>query len=169
MPKVYVGSLNKVKVEAVNVVLNGFDLIPVNTDSKVSSQPFNDEETIEGAFNRASGLPKDGLRIGLEAGVHVIKDIMYLVNWGVLIDEDENIYYAGGTRIPLPNDVKEKLETTNEELATIMDKYYHTVDIKHNEGAIGLFTNGLIKRVDIFTHIVKLLYGQYLYKRGVSI
>ena len=163
MYKVYVGSTNVVKLEAVKEVFNDYEVIGFNVESGVSSQPFSDEETLLGALNRAKGLPKDGLRIGLEAGVQITNDIMYLVNFGVLIDANDNVFYAGGTRIPLPNKVSERLEGKETELSIVMDELYNTVDIKHKEGAIGLFTNQVVKRKDIFVHIVKLLYGQYLY------
>lgn len=168
MCKVYVGSKNNVKLSACKLVLNDFEVIGYNSNSKVSSQPKTDEETITGAINRAKDIPYEGIRIGLEAGVHKCMDNLYLVNWGVLIDENNNIYIAGGTRIPLPRFVEEKIYSTNMELAEIMDEYFNTIDIKHNEGAVGVFTSGQVKRVDIFIHIVKLLYGQYLAKRDIN-
>ncbi len=45
-----------------------------------------------------------------------------------------------------------------------MGETFHDQDIRLKQGAIGIFTNNQIKRVDIFIHIVKLLYGEYLYK-----
>lgn len=165
MYKVYVGSTNKVKVAAVKEALSDYEVIAIEVGSQVHKQPWGDEETIKGAYNRALALPKGGIRIGLEAGVSLCEGKLFLINWGVLIDEKDDVYYAGGTRIPLPDLVKEKLMDRKYELAEVMDKYYHTTDIKHNEGAISIFTDGLVKRKDIFTHIVKLLYGQYLYRR----
>jgi len=161
MNKCYLGSENKVKLEVVKEVLTNYEVIGINVDSKVSKQPLSDEETLQGALNRAQALPKDGLRIGLEAGVQMFQDMCFLVNWGVLIDFEDNIYYAGGTRIPLDDFVKDKLFKEKKELADVMDEFLHTKDIKQKEGAIGYFTYNYIKRKDIFVHIVKLLYGQY--------
>ena len=163
--KIYIGSTNKVKVGAVRNILEplGFEIIPMNVDSKVSSQPKNDEETLRGAINRALALPKDGLRVGLEAGVEILHDDLYLTNFGVLIDQDNNIYKAGGTRIVLPEFFKKVLFEEGLELSDAMEKYFGMIDIKHTEGAIGYFTNGMVKRVDIFEHIIKLLYGEYLH------
>jgi non-canonical (house-cleaning) NTP pyrophosphatase len=47
-----------------------------------------------------------------------------------------------------------------------MEKISSIENIKEKEGAIGYFTNNQIIRSDIFVHIVKLLYGQYLFKKG---
>lgn len=163
MYNVYLGSTNPVKIKAIQKVIDT-NVIAIEVNSEVSNQPFSDEETIKGAYNRAINISEKGLRFGLEAGVQMVNDIMFLVNWGVLIDEEDNVYYAGGTRIPLPEEIKSELLKREKELADIMDQYFHTYNIKHNQGAIGILTNGLVNREEIFVHIVKLLYGQYLTK-----
>jgi inosine/xanthosine triphosphatase len=162
MPKCYLGSTNRVKVAATKQVLKQFEVVGLPVNSQVSAQPLSDLETIEGAKNRALALPKDGLRIGLEAGVQLHHDMLFLVNWGVLIDENHRCYYAGGTRIPLPEFMKEELLVKKIELADVMDSYMSTANIREKQGAIGVFTQNVVKRKDIFIHIVKLLYGQYL-------
>lgn len=167
---VYIGSKNRVKVEAVQDVLKNYNynFIALAVNSCVSDQPKSDKETITGALNRAKALPEDGLRFGLEAGVELLDDKLFLTNFGVLIDEIGTIYYAGGTRIVLPEIIKEYIFEKGYELADAMDEYFKTIDIKKNNGAIGFFTAGLVNRKDIFIHIIKLLYGQYLYRRGIK-
>lgn len=167
MTKCYLGSLNNVKLDAVKEVLSEYEVIGKDVDSGVGKQPLNDSETIKGALNRALALPKDGLRIGLEAGVHIQDNILFLVNWGVMLDFDDNIYYAGGTRIPMDEFIKDELFINKKELAEVMDDYLHRDGIKYKEGAIGFFTNNQVMRKDIFTHITKLLYGQYLRRTRV--
>ncbi|MFA7436298.1 MAG: DUF84 family protein, partial [Bacilli bacterium] len=120
MTKCYLGSQNIVKLAAVEEVLSDYEVIGLKVDSGVGSQPLSDLETIRGALNRANALPKDGLRIGLEAGVEIHNNILFLVNWGVLIDTDDNIYYAGGTRIPMDSFIKDKLFIEKKELADVM-------------------------------------------------
>lgn len=164
--KAYVASTNEAKVNACLEVLKDYEIVSIKTDSLVSLQPKTDEETIQGALNRARSLPSDGLRIGLEAGVSFHNDKLFLVNWGVLIDEDGNEYYAGGTRITLPDYVKDGIFNEGKELADIMAERFKDTDIRGKQGAIGIFTNMQVKRVDIFIHIVKLLYGEYLYKKN---
>lgn len=163
---VYLGSKNIVKVTAVKEILEplGYEVIGLDVDSQVGAQPKNDKETITGAYNRANALPEDGLRIGLEAGVEELEGILYLTNWGALIDENSKVYKAGGTRLPLPKEIATLIMEKGYELSDAMNLYFSTQDIKHKNGAIGYFTCDLVKRVDIFTHIVKLLYGQYLYQ-----
>ena len=161
-----IASTNKVKVEALKEVLTDYEVIAMKVDSGVSNQPKSDEETILGAVNRAKGLPKEGLRFGLEAGVTKQFGKLYLVNFGALIDMDDNIYTAGGTRIELPKIIEDKIFNEGKELADIMEEVYNEKDVRSHQGAIGIFTSNMVKRVDIFTHIIKLLYGQYLYKES---
>ena len=101
MTKCYLGSLNRVKLAAVKEVFQDCEVIAMNVESGVKAQPLSDEETIRGARNRALALPEDGLRIGLEAGVQMQEGLLFLVNWGVLVDLEGNVYYAGGTRYSL--------------------------------------------------------------------
>lgn len=166
MTKVYVGTTNNAKVNACREVLKEYEIVPLKTDSKVSNQPKTDEETITGAYNRAMSLPKDGLRIGLEAGVQMHMEKLFLVNWGVLIDEDDNVFYAGGTRIELPEYLRYGIFEEGKEMADIMGERFKNHDIRFEQGAIGILTSNQVKRIDIFIHIVKLLYGEYLYKKG---
>ena len=165
--KLYVGSINRVKVSAVVEALDDFDLniIPFEATSEVGPQPIGDEQTLQGAINRAKSLPTNGLRIGLEAGVTLLNNQLFLVNFGALIDEDGELYVAGGTRIPLPEHIKKLVLEDKLELADAMKQTYKVEGIKHQNGAIGYFTNDLVKRKEIFIHITKLLYGQYLYKQ----
>lgn len=166
----YLGSKNIVKINACKQVLEpfGFEVIGIDVDSKVSAQPKSDEETINGALNRALSLPNDNFRIGLEAGIEILNDEMYLTNFGVLIDPEGNIFKAGGTRIVLPKEIANLILVEKLELSDAMEQYFNKLDIKHKEGAIGHFTNNLVVRIDIFTHIVKLLYGQYLYSLSLK-
>ena len=165
--KLYVGSINRVKVSAVVEALDDFDLniIPFEANSEVGAQPIGDEQTLQGAINRANSLPTNGLRIGLEAGVTLLNEQLYLVNFGALIDEDNELYVAGGTRLPLPNEIKDLIFNKGLELADAMKEYFNVEGIKHQNGAVGYFTNDLVKRKEILIHITKLLYGQYLYKQ----
>ncbi|GGF05832.1 NTPase [Halobacillus andaensis] len=161
--KIYIGSTNPTKVEAVKRVFSNDDVSSVEVESKVAAQPFSDEETLEGAVNRAREcaiMKKSELGIGLEGGVMEIDDDLFLCNWGVLVDQKENVYRASGARIPLPDEIKEGLKT-GRELGELMDAYASSANVSKHEGAIGIFTNGVIKREEMFTHVVKLLKGQW--------
>nr|WP_084279145.1 DUF84 family protein [Anoxybacillus tepidamans] len=165
MIKIAVGTMNRAKIAAVEAVFSDerFMVVATEADSNVSSQPFSDEETREGAINRAKhALMKENadIGIGLEGGVVQAMDGLWVCNWGALVDRNGLVVSAGGARIPLPTEVAEGV-LGGQELGDVMDAYTGTRNIRQKEGAIGVFTNGYVNRTDMFAHIVKLLAGQY--------
>ncbi|HEY8364710.1 MAG TPA: DUF84 family protein [Haloplasmataceae bacterium] len=168
--KVIVGSTNRVKVNAIKNVFANYEVTGIDISSKVSAQPISDQETIKGAINRALGAKRFGdIGIGLEGGVQQTSYGMLLVNYGALIDNDNKVYLAGGSRILLPNEIAKEIYK-GRELGDIMDQYTQRQNIKHEEGAVGVFTANFVKRIDIFEHIGRLLYGQMISgKNGIKI
>ncbi|MFG6121206.1 MULTISPECIES: DUF84 family protein [Thalassobacillus] len=167
MVRIYIGSQNPTKINSVKEVFTEFEVDGVDVESKVSAQPFSDEETQEGAINRArecANMKKGVMGLGLEGGVMEIEDDLYLCNWGALVDEKENLYLASGARIPLPEEIKLELEK-GRELGDVMDDYADKREVRRNEGAIGIFTNSMVERKDMFVHITQLLKGQYEFDR----
>ena len=160
-----VGTLNPAKIRAVEEALLTMDaqIAAVKASSGVSEQPFSDEETIQGAINRANNaLAETGadIAIGLEGGVVETKYGMFLCNWGALALPDGKTILAGGARILLPEEIVRPLRE-GIELGPIMEEYTGQKDVRKSEGAIGIFTNGYVNRSDMFTHITKMLIGQY--------
>ncbi|MGY0694753.1 DUF84 family protein [Virgibacillus sp. FSP13] len=165
--KISVGSKNPTKMNAVEEVFPTDFVITISASSSVSAQPFSDEETKEGAINRAMECVKrspDTMGIGLEGGVMYVDDQLYLCNWGALVDLEKNIYTASGARIPLPEEINTQL-TKGHELGDVMDDFAMKQEVRKNEGAIGIFTNELITRKEMFTHVVKLLRGQWEFNK----
>ncbi|WP_067841525.1 DUF84 family protein [Amphibacillus sediminis] len=164
MQTIILGSTNKAKLAAVRRVFTDAKIESISAPSNVSAQPFTDEETLEGAINRAGFCQKQkqgSIGIGLEGGIMTINGQYYLCNWGALVDPSGRIFHAGGARILLPDSIVKALET-GEELGDIMAKLTEKHDIRHHQGTIGILTNNLVNREAMFTHVVKLLKGQYL-------
>lgn len=167
--KFIIGSTNHAKVQAVKEVLaNYFSNAPVETievSSDVSPQPIGDEETITGAMNRAKNAvlhKANAIGIGLEGGVRMLNDQMYICNWGALELPDGQVITAGGAQIPIPNEIAREIEK-GKELGPVIDLYFRSKGLRQKEGAMGMFTEGSVTRVDLFSHIVHLLIGQLLY------
>ncbi|UOR11886.1 DUF84 family protein [Halobacillus amylolyticus] len=166
--RIYIGSLNPTKIDSVKQIFIDDEVVGVEAQSKVAAQPFSDQETLEGAVNRArecAAIKKSDIGIGLEGGVMEIEDELYLCNWGALIDQKENVYKASGARLPLPDEIKKGLQT-GRELGDLIDAYTQKTDVRKHEGAIGVFTEGLVQREEMFKHVVKLLKGQWLCNRS---
>ncbi|WP_246941315.1 DUF84 family protein [Bacillus pinisoli] len=164
MLTITVGSKNFAKVEAVkDVFLEAVEIKSLSVPSDVSEQPFSDEETLHGAKNRAVHAMMAGgtdIGIGLEGGVVEMASGLYLCNWGALVDHTGFSTVAAGARIQLPDEIAHELRN-GQELGPVMDAYAKKKDVRKLEGAIGIFTNEMVNRKEMFTHIVKLLAGQY--------
>ena len=165
-----VGSKNPAKLKAVQDVFQIEQVLPIDAPSYVSAQPFSDQETKQGAINRAISCVDEyaaEIGIGLEGGVMSLDDQLYLCNWGALYTNDNRLYVASGARIPLPKEVSTPLYE-GVELGDIMDTYAKRLDVRKKEGAIGIFTNNLVDRGEMFKHFVRLLYGQYLFQQNMG-
>ncbi|MFC0473212.1 DUF84 family protein [Halalkalibacter kiskunsagensis] len=163
---VAIGTKNPAKVHAVQdtLIRERHTIESVKVDSGVSPQPFSDEETLEGARTRAnSALITTGatLSFGLEGGVQETKSGLLLCNWGVLVHAGGGEWIASGAKFPLPLQVAQRLRE-GEELGDVMTDITGDVHTRKKEGAIGFFTADWVSRKELFSHIVKLLYGQYL-------
>ncbi|HDX9654712.1 NTPase [Bacillus wiedmannii] len=165
--KVVVGSKNKTKVGAVEKVWKDATITSLSVPSGVANQPFTDEETMQGAVNRAKRAlqVQEGeaqIGIGLEGGVMKTEHGLFMCNWGALATSDGKTFVAGGARIKLPDDFLAPLED-GKELSEVMEEFVQRKDIRSHEGAIGIFTDDYVDRTELFVHVVKLLVGQYKY------
>ena len=163
--KLIIGSKNPTKIKAVETVFPSYEVIAKDMPSYVSAQPMSDEETRQGAINRArqsmESMP-GAIGIGLEGGIMYVNDQLCLCNWGSLVTENGDVYTASGARIPLPEAFRTQLEDGTE-LGQVMEQYAKKQNVKQKEGAIGIFTNELVSRQEMFAHVVKLLRGQWEY------
>lgn len=162
-----IGTKNPAKVHAVQDTLlsEPVEFVSVEAPSGVSCQPYSDEETRQGAINRAkAALAETGadLGFGLEGGVsETDSGSLLLCNWGALVDTKGRVWEASGLRIPVPSDVSIAL-SRGQELGTIMNARANEEGTSKREGAVGAFTANWVTRKEMFSHIVKALYGQYL-------
>lgn len=166
--KIAIGSKNPAKIAAVERVFTekGFEVLAVEAESGVSPQPMSDEETIKGAINRAlsaAELGEASIGIGLEGGVQQTPYGLVLCNWGALAAAEMEPIIAGGARLLLPEEISRQL-LAGRELGPVMDEYANKQNVRKNEGAVGIFTAGQVSRSEMFTHITKLLFGQYEYQ-----
>lgn len=162
---IVIGSKNPTKILAVTDVFLNADVTSLDAESGVSPQPFSDEETKQGAINRAKRCAEsksDTFGIGLEGGVMYVDDQLYLCNWGALVTPDGRIITGSGARILLPVEIEAGLKE-GKELGDLMDGYARRKEVRKKEGAIGIFTNDLVSRKEMFSHVVKLLRGQWEY------
>ena len=164
MPRLVIASTNPVKVAA---AANGFRrLFPhesietraVNVPSGVSIQPRSDRETLNGALNRADNArhaePDADYWIGIEGGIQDDGDEMLAFAWIVVRSRDQIGKARTGT-FCLPPAVAD-LVRQGTELGEADDMVFGQTNSKQNDGAVGLLTDNVIDRTQLYEHAMIL-------------
>jgi inosine/xanthosine triphosphatase len=135
----------------------------VSVESGVAEQPWGDDETIEGARNRARRALAAGnydLGVGLEGGVADRDSQLYLIMWAAATD-GERVDVGGGPRIRLPADVAGRLHD-GDELGPVMDDLLDASGVAENQGAAGVLTDGVTDRTEALRTAVAGALGPFL-------
>lgn len=158
--KVAVGSTNPVKVTAVATMFNRIwpqaEITPVAVASGVSAMPLSDDETIDGAQNRATSARAKvdaDFGVGLEGGVHAEPFGLVLQGWVVVVDRHGRRGIGGCSRLQLPSDIARRV-LAGEELGLVMDDILNDHNTKQKGGAVGALTNNLVVRGEAFATAV---------------
>jgi inosine/xanthosine triphosphatase len=164
-----VGSTNPAKVAAVREALAklapGCEVVPLDVPSGVGHQPFGDDQTRAGALERArTALARSGADIGfgLEGGVEIDGDRVWLLSWVAAIDPGGREGYASGLRMLLPPSLGAGLRS-GAELGTLVDDLFGVKDAKSASGAIGLLTAGAVSRTDAFADLVAMSLAPWIH------
>ncbi|MDN3669257.1 inosine/xanthosine triphosphatase [Echinicola jeungdonensis] len=162
---VIVGSKNPVKIQCTD---NGFHqafedqqfiVQGMNVDSQVSDQPFGDQETFQGAFNRAKNakksFPEADFWVGIEGGVDDFEDQMVAYAWVVVLDHKNQIGKSKTGTFFLP-DIISKLIKNGLEPGAADDKVFDRENSKEGNGAVGILTHGHVNRVEYYQQAILL-------------
>lgn len=167
MLKIAVGSTNPVKLkaseEAFELARKEAEVAKFDVQSGVSDQPTTDREAIEGARKRAKEARESGefdFGVGLEGSVTDTSFGMFLTGWAFLMDSKDS-YLGGGGRLLLPESIARRIRN-GEELGPVMDEVTGRSGVKENEGAIGIFTNGIITRKEAYRNALVFALAKYL-------
>jgi inosine/xanthosine triphosphatase len=164
MKTIMVASTNPVKIEA---ALSGFQaMFPdetftvrgVSVPSGVSAQPMSDEETLQGALNRAHAVrdlhPDADFWAGIEGGCEEKHDELWAFAWVVVLAGDS----VGKSRtgaFTLPHEIAE-LVRQGVELGIADDRVFGRSNSKQGNGAVGILTADVIDRAGYYQHAVVL-------------
>lgn len=165
---IVIGSTNPVKCNASERVL--LEVYPHATfmtlavESGVHSQPWGEQETRQGALNRARRAlqqAKADMAIGLEGGVQEIEFGLFTCAWCAIVDRDGRVGLGGSSSVQLPDAVAEAVRA-GMELGTAMDQLTGQHNTKHGQGAIGLLTNGLSSRQAAYETLIKMALSPFV-------
>lgn len=154
--RIVAGSGNPSKIQAVRQAFE--KLFPTTSievrshpvPSGVSDQPFGDEETLQGAINRAQACHVESADffVGLEGGCEWKGDTLEAFAWMVVSNGDK-YGKARTASFDLPPSVAE-LVGAGMELGHADDQVFGRKNSKHGNGAVGILTGGLIDRATYY-------------------
>ena len=152
VPDISVGSLNRVKVEAVRNVMERIygevRITAVDAKSGVPDQPFG-EQTRQGAENRARGALGDHqMSVGIEAGVFEFPDGLYDIQHCCILSKDGRITYGQGSGFRYPDDVA-GLVRSGSTVGDAFDTLFGSEGIGKKAGAVGMLSKGLLDRLTL--------------------
>jgi inosine/xanthosine triphosphatase len=162
--KIVVASGNPVKVSAVlgglQLMLPGviIETVSISVPSGVADQPITDEETLTGALNRVQNA-KEAHReadawVGIEGGVDYLHGELATFAWVVIQTEDLVGKARSGTFF-LPKSVQALVEQ-GLELGKANDQIFSRTNSKQKGGAIGILTDDVLDRKQLYEQAVIL-------------
>lgn len=162
--RIVVASENPVKCDAAIAAFERmfpqeeFDLSSIAVKSGVDEQPMSDRETLRGAQQRAENAriarPDADFWVGIEGGVEDHWEGMLALAWIVVLGKHrEGKGRTGG--FMLPEAVARRVRV-GVELGEANDAVFSRHNSKQQEGAIGILTNGVLDRRELYEHGVVL-------------
>lgn len=151
--------------EALAALAPGCAIVPFDVPSGVGSQPFGDAATRAGALERArTALIVSGADVafGLEGGVELDAERVWLLSWVAAIDPAGREGFASGLRMLLPPSLAAGLRA-GAELGDLVDALFAVKDSKSASGAIGLLTAGAVSRTDAFADLVAMSLAPWIH------
>ena len=156
--RVIVASKNPVKVQSTRA---GFSVYFPSTDwdvqgfsipSGVSDQPMSDEETLQGAMNRAKEAkkqhPEAHFWVGIEGGCAIQEQKMWVFAW-VVVCSRERVSKAKTSMFALPENIAQLVQE-GIELGVATDMVFGKENTKHSQGVVGMLSKGLIDRTQYY-------------------
>jgi inosine/xanthosine triphosphatase len=162
--RIAVASTNPVKIQA---ALAGFQRIfsgtsfsveGVSVPSGVRHQPISDEETLQGAHNRAANVcaavPDAAYWVGIEGGIEEKHGEMLAFAWVVILSAAGRGIGRTGA-FCLPTELAD-LVRQGVELGEADDRVFGRSNSKQANGAVGILTADVIDRTAYYVHAVAL-------------
>lgn len=159
-----IASTNPVKVQA---AVNGFqrlfpdsalNVIAASVPSDVAQQPLSDAETLQGALNRShraqAAYPQADYWIGIEGGIQPMGQELAAFAW-IVVRSPAMIGRARTGMFFLPPAIAELIRQ-GKELGEADDIVFGRSNSKQEDGAVGLLTDNVIDRTQLYEHAMIL-------------
>lgn len=170
MIKIVVGSKNPIKISAVKTAicdvfsLKEVECVAINAPSNIAEQPMTSDETQHGAINRVKYCQQQAqadFYIAIEGGVDQFEYGPAAFAY-VAIADQKQMSVGRSCNLPLPPVIYQALQN-GEELGHVMDRLFNTNNVKQKQGAIGLLTNGLTTRENVYHQATLLAMAPFMH------
>lgn len=158
MKKIIVASKNPVKINATRKAFEQvfpkekFEVVGMLVPSFVAAQPMSDEETLEGAINRAENVrlakKNADFWVGIEGGIETDGIDMEAFGWIVILS-GKKYGQARSCTFPIPPYVARAV-LAGKELGHVNDEFFKMHNSKQGGGAVGSLTDNLVTRMDLY-------------------
>ncbi|MDO8657018.1 MAG: inosine/xanthosine triphosphatase [Nanoarchaeota archaeon] len=151
---IHVGSINRVKIEAVRETLYQYDflqsaeVVGISVESGVGAQPLTLEDTIAGAKMRAvRAFPGSTYAVGLESGAHRIMDEKYMKLTVCSIYDGKKHHFGYSSAFEIPPLMTKLLQKGfTLERACVEAGLTQNQQIGQAQGLIGILSHGRLTR-----------------------
>jgi len=160
--KVLITSENPVKLnackQAFNSVFSHKEITYGTTkvSSNVSDQPLSDKETLQGALNRIENVRDVAggydFIVGIEGGAEIRGEKGYSFAW-IVVEHHQKTGRARTAAFEIPQNAVEMLKK-GYELGDANDVLFRLHNSKQKNGAIGILTNDLVTRTELYSPAV---------------
>lgn len=157
-------STNPVKIQALRLGFTQMfpgetiEILTTSVPSGVSDQPLSDQETLQGAANRARNaarlVPQADYWIGIEGGIEDQNEQMAAFAW-VVVYTPKLIGKGRSGTFFLPPTVADLIRQ-GKELGEADDIVFSKQNSKQANGAIGILTGDVVDRTQLYAHAVIL-------------
>ena len=162
--RIAVGSERAAKQEGVRKAFahyyKDFEVIGIACDSGVSDQPMSDDETIDGAVNRARAALEHGdLGVGIEAGIKPVRHSIngYLnTTWCAIVDKNNFLTVGSAPDFEYPKKIVEEALAGTEVSASAARLFNVEESALKESGVVGELTKGVCPRPH-YTYLAVLM------------
>ena len=158
---VVVGSMNPVKVEATQLAFAAFfgdvEVEPLNVASGVKPFPTSEEETLQGALNRARAVaaarPEADYSVGIEAGIVEVAGYRFVRAYAAVLRDGE-LGLGGSAAFQVPPRLLARIDPEREESKQAIDQELGRTNVFRQEGAVGILTRRRLDRTTVLRDAV---------------
>lgn len=163
--KIVVASTNPVKIQATETafrkMFQNIDVavIGISAPSEVADQPMSEEETLQGAMNRAENISKLASEadywVGLEGGLTEKEEAVFTSNWVVIKSKEGKVGKGNTGSFALPKKIA-SLVKNGQELTVASEQVFEQEHVGQTSGTIGILTDDVLSRTSYYETAVIL-------------